>query len=470
MTTPQAAPKAATAKSALHHADDMIQMHRIVKTYKNAAGEFVVLKGIDLTIRRGQFVAIVGKSGSGKSTLLNMITGIDHPTDGKVIVNGMDIYTVTESERSLWRGKNLGIVFQFFQLLPMLTLLENVMLPMDYVDHHDFEERPKRAMELLEMVGLAEHAHQLPLAVSTGQQQMTAIARALATDAPLLVADEPTGNLDSKTANHIIDVFDELVRRGKTIVMVTHDPSLTARVSRTIIISDGELIDEAVAKALPLLRHRHMLEMTKQAKHLKALPGEVILDLGKPVENLYIISSGTVNIERKIGGTQRVISHLRVGEFFGEIELLKGGNAIACVRAGHQPVELLTFPREDFLRIIQESPITAEALSRIVQDRLKEHGVKKVESGKSKTQSVKRKAEKSEKRKTQGVKKVESGKSKTQSAKRKTASKTKTPSAKTKVKSGKSKTQGVKSKAKSVKTKTKTKTKTTRSKRVKRKA
>ena len=437
MTTPQAAPKAVTVKSALHHADDMIQMHRIVKTYKNAAGEFVVLKGVDLTIRRGQFVAIVGKSGSGKSTLLNMITGIDHPTDGKVIVNGMDIYSVTESQRSLWRGKNLGIVFQFFQLLPMLTLLENVMLPMDYVDHHDFEERPKRAMELLKMVGLAEHAHQLPLAVSTGQQQMTAIARALATDAPLLVADEPTGNLDSKTANHIIDVFDELVRRGKTIVMVTHDPSLTARVSRTIIISDGELINEAVAKALPLLRHRHMLEMTQQAKHLKAQPGEVILDLGEPVENLYIISSGTVNIERKIGGTQRVISHLRVGEFFGEIELLRGGKAIACVRAGHQPVELLTFPREDFLRIVQESPITAEALGRIVQDRLKEHGVSvKVKSAKVKNE--------------RGKKKVVRGKSKTQSAKGKMPSK--------------AKTQDVTNKTKSVKTKTK------RSKTVKRKA
>lgn len=397
MTTPQAAPKAASAKHAVHHADDMIQMRHIIKTYKNAAGEFIVLKGVDLTIRRGQFVAIVGKSGSGKSTLLNMITGIDHPTDGKVIVNGMDIYSVTESERSLWRGKNLGIVFQFFQLLPMLTLLENVMLPMDYVDHHDFEERPKRAMELLEMVGLAEHAHQLPLAVSTGQQQMTAIARALATDAPLLVADEPTGNLDSKTANHIINVFDELVRRGKTIVMVTHDPSLTARVSRTVIISDGELIDEAVAKALPLLRHRHMLEITKQAKHLTAQPGEVILDLGKPVENLYIISSGTVNIERNNDRAKEVISHLKAGEFFGEIELLRGGKAIADVRAGHQPVELLAFPREDFLRIVQESPITAEALGRIVQDRLKMHSVlaktknTKVEKGKKKEQGVKSK-------------------------------------------------------------------------------
>ncbi len=440
----QAAPKAASAKSAVHYADDMIQMRRIVKTYKNAAGEFIVLKGVDLTIRRGQFVAIVGKSGSGKSTLLNMITGIDHPTDGKVIVNGMDIYSVTESQRSLWRGKNLGIVFQFFQLLPMLTLLENVMLPMDYVDHHDFEERPKRAMELLEMVGLAEHAHQLPLAVSTGQQQMTAIARALATDAPLLVADEPTGNLDSKTANHIIDVFEELVRRGKTIVMVTHDPSLTARVSRTIIISDGELIDEAVAKALPLLRHRHMLEITKQAKHLTAQPGEVILDLGKPVENLYIISSGTVNIERRNGRTKEVISHLKAGEFFGEIELLRGGRAIADVRAGHQPVELLAFPREDFLRIVQESPITAEALGRIVQDRLKEHSV----SAKTKNTEV------------------EKGKKKEQGTKKKAVSEAKVQGTKMKVKSGKSKTQSANSKAKIVNTKAKT----TRSKTAKSKA
>ena len=394
MTTRPSPRKPTSAKPA-HHADDMIQMRRIVKTYKNAAGEFVVLKGVDLTIHRGQFVAIVGKSGSGKSTLLNMITGIDHPTDGKVIVNGTDIYSVSESERSLWRGRNLGIVFQFFQLLPMLTLLENVMLPMDYAGHHEFEERPRRAMELLEMVGLAEQAHKLPLAVSTGQQQMTAIARALATDAPLLVADEPTGNLDSKTANHIIDVFDELVRRGKTIVMVTHDPSLTARVSRTIIISDGELIDEAVAKALPLLRHRHMLEITKQAKRLTVQSGEVILSPGSSVDSLYVISSGTVNIEGRKGRGREVISHLRAGEFFGEIELLRGGKAIACVRAGHQPVELLSFPREDFLRIVQESPITAEALGRIVQDRLKEHGVStRVKGAKREKGSVKGKSAK----------------------------------------------------------------------------
>ena len=376
MTPHPSAPEAESVKVVSLHPDDMICLHSVVKTYRNAAGQFKVLKGLDLTIRRGEFVAIVGKSGSGKSTLLNMITGIDHPTGGQVVVNGMDIYSITESQRSLWRGKNLGIVFQFFQLLPMLTLLENVMLPMDYVDLYAFDERPSHAMELLDMVGLKDQANKLPLAVSTGQQQMTAIARALATDAPLIVADEPTGNLDTKTANHMIEVFDQLVRRGKTIVMVTHDPSLTSRTSRTIIIADGELIDETVVKALPLLRHRHMLEMTKDAKRITVQPGQVILDCNQPVGDLYMIASGSVNVMQAGDKHSKLLAHLEAGELFGEIELLRGGKAIACVRAGIHPVDLLTFPRADFLRIIEKSPITAEALGKIVQDRLEEHRVK----------------------------------------------------------------------------------------------
>jgi putative ABC transport system ATP-binding protein len=370
---PRASTSVPVAASSPH---EMIRLQRVVKTYQNAAGKFPVLKGLDLTIRRGEFVAIVGKSGSGKSTLLNMITGIDHPSAGQVVVNGTDIYSITESQRSLWRGRNLGIVFQFFQLLPMLTLLENVMLPMDYVNLHDFEERPLRAMELLEMVGLKEQADKLPLAVSTGQQQMTAIARALATDAPLIVADEPTGNLDSKTAGYMIDVFDELVRRGKTIVMVTHDPSLTSRTSRTIVIADGELIDPAVIRALPLLRHRHMLEVTKQAARVTVGPGEVILEHGQSVEYLYMIAAGSVEVLAGGGAGDVRLATLSAGDLFGEIELLRGGQAIATVRAGERPVDLLTFPRADFLRIMAESPISAEALDRIVQGRLEQHGAR----------------------------------------------------------------------------------------------
>src|SRR6187402_317359 len=171
MKAPRPKRKSVSDQHAMSTPEAMIDMHGIVKTFKNAAGEFTVLKGVDLTINRGEFVSIVGKSGSGKSTLLNMVTGIDHPTEGQVVVNATDIYTgVTESQRSNWRGKNLGIVFQFFQLLPMLTLLENVMLPMDYVDMYDFDERPKRAMDLLTMVGLEKFANKLPVLVSTGQQ------------------------------------------------------------------------------------------------------------------------------------------------------------------------------------------------------------------------------------------------------------------------------------------------------------
>ncbi len=223
--------------------DAMIDMHGIVKTFKTPSGEFTALKGVDLTINRGEFVSIVGKSGSGKSTLLNMITGIDHPTQGRVVIGGTDIYTgVTESQRSRWRGRNLGIVFQFFQLLPMLTLLENVMLSMDFAEMYDFDERPERAMEMLKLVGLEKFANKLPVLVSTGQQQLAAIARAMACDPPLLVADEPTGNLDSKSANTIVDLFEKLAVSGKTVVMVTHDPSLTSRTTRNITIADGLLV------------------------------------------------------------------------------------------------------------------------------------------------------------------------------------------------------------------------------------
>jgi putative ABC transport system ATP-binding protein len=213
----------------------------VVKTYVNAAGEFPALRGIDLEIGYGEFISLVGKSGSGKSTLLNMLTGIDHPTAGQVTVGGQEIYAMSESERALWRGKNVGIVFQFFQLLPTLTLLENVMLPMDYCDVHPAAERPERALDLLRQVSLENDAHKLPAAVSSGQQQSAAIARALANDPPIVVADEPTGNLDSRSADAIYGLFQGLAEQGKTVLIVTHDPSLTRRTDRTIYLADGEI-------------------------------------------------------------------------------------------------------------------------------------------------------------------------------------------------------------------------------------
>lgn len=375
-TSPRSSRKAVSVNSTDSLADNMIELRSLVKRFSNAAGEFTVLKGVDLTINRGQFVSIVGKSGSGKSTLLNMITGIDHPTEGHVIVNGTDIYTgVNESTRSKWRGKNLGIVFQFFQLLPMLTLLENVMLPMDYVDMYDFDERPKRAMELLTLVGLEKFANKLPVLVSTGQQQLAAIARAMACDPPLLIADEPTGNLDTKSADTIIQLFEHFVSQGKTIVMVTHDPSLTSRTHRNIIISDGELINETISRSLPQLRHRHMLEFTKLAEHRIYQAHETIISRDEHVDHFFMISKGEVEIVLHDKNKETKLSNLGPDEFFGEMELLRGGKSIANVRAGDKPVEVYTLPRADFMRVMNESPITAEAVGKVVQKRLQAHSI-----------------------------------------------------------------------------------------------
>jgi len=376
MNARRASGNAVSVQHAMTSTDAMIDMHGIVKTFKNAAGEFTVLKGVDLTINRGEFVSIVGKSGSGKSTLLNMITGIDHPTNGQMIIDGTDIYTnITESQRSKWRGRNLGIVFQFFQLMPMLTLLENVMLPMDYAELYDFEERPNRAREMLELVGLEKFANKLPVLVSTGQQQLAAIARAVACDPPLLVADEPTGNLDTKSANTIIDLFEELSQKGKTVVMVTHDPSLTSRTTRNIIISDGELINETVAKSLPWLRHRHMMEFSKIAETQIYPAKTTIISRDEHVEHFFMIHQGSVEVvleDRKKNET--IISRLTPGEFFGEIELLRGGKSIANVRATTDgPVELLAIKRDAFKRVMDQSPITVEAIGKIVQERLDVH-------------------------------------------------------------------------------------------------
>jgi putative ABC transport system ATP-binding protein len=190
----------------------------------------------------------------------------------------------------------MGVVFQFFQLLPTLTLLENTMLPMDYCKLYPFYERPDRAMELLRMVGLEDQAYKLPTAVSSGQQQSAAIARALATDPSIILADEPTGNLDSRAADNILNLFEDLARRGKTVLIVTHDPSITQRTDQTIILSDGEIIDQTVARALPFLSHPQMLGATRQAEKQTIGPGATILRQGEAVEHFFMIVSGEVEI------------------------------------------------------------------------------------------------------------------------------------------------------------------------------
>ena len=221
----------------------LIELRQVVKTFETAAGPFTALDGIDLKVNEGEFVAVIGKSGSGKSTLLNMIAGIDRPTSGEVWVGDTAVHRLSENQMAKWRGLNLGIVFQFFQLLPTLSLVENVMLPMDFRNVYAPRDREKRAMRLLETVGVTEHARKLPSAISGGQQQRVAIARALANDPPIILADEPTGNLDSKAAESVFALFDDLVVEGKTVLMVTHDGELARRVRRAMVVSDGQVID-----------------------------------------------------------------------------------------------------------------------------------------------------------------------------------------------------------------------------------
>ena len=225
----------------------LIEMRDVVKVYSTAAGEFNALKGINMQVDAREFVGIVGKSGAGKSTLLNMITGVDNLTSGEVVVNSngssVSIHKMNEDDIALWRGQTLGVVFQSFQLLPMLTLVENITLPMDLCGRFNPKRSRERALELLRLVEIEEHADKLPAFISGGQQQRVAIARALANDPPILVADEPTGSLDSVTADHIFEVYEHLVTdQGKTIIMVTHDESLIPRFTRHLTISDGELV------------------------------------------------------------------------------------------------------------------------------------------------------------------------------------------------------------------------------------
>ncbi len=229
----------------------VVEVIDVVKSFPVGDGEVTVLKGLTFNVSNGEFVSIVGPSGNGKSTLLNMITGIDRPTDGRVIVTGREVQKMSENKLAAWRGQHVGIVFQFFQMLPALSLLQNIILPMDFAKKYSRREKRERAMHLLETVGLADQANKLPSMVSGGQQQRAAIARALANDPDLIVADEPTGNLDTRTSEDIFNLFIELVEEGKTMIMVTHNKELSRRVPRVVEIIDGKIArDEFVGGAV----------------------------------------------------------------------------------------------------------------------------------------------------------------------------------------------------------------------------
>ncbi len=217
----------------------LIELRKVSKTYDVAAGKFLALKDVDMGADAGEFVAVVGKSGSGKSTLINMITGIDTPTSGEVFVAGTAVHALDQEQLAVWRGRNVGVVFQFFQLLPTLTVAENIILPMDFCNTFPVNERRPRAISLLEKVGIAEQADKLPSDLSGGQQQRAAIARSLANNPPLIVADEPTGNLDSATSDAVMGLFADLAAEGKTVLMVTHERDLSRFFTRSIMLVDG---------------------------------------------------------------------------------------------------------------------------------------------------------------------------------------------------------------------------------------
>ncbi len=220
----------------------LIQLKEVSKIYQTDAGRFVALENVNLQIHAGEFVSIVGKSGSGKTTLINLITGIDQPSSGEIYIEQTPVHLLKESEKAVWRGRTIGVVFQFFQLLPTLTVIENVMLPMSLCNFYPGNERLERAYQLLKLVQVEHQANQLPSFLSGGEQQRVAIARALANDPPIVATDEPTGNLDSRTAETIMDLFQDLIQRGKTLLMVTHDPELAVRAQRTISLADGRIV------------------------------------------------------------------------------------------------------------------------------------------------------------------------------------------------------------------------------------
>ncbi len=354
-----------------HLNGSLIDLRHVSKSFDTSAGKFTALKGINLSVNKGEFIAVIGKSGSGKSTLLNMITGIDRPSSGEVWMGGTPVHRLSEGQMAAWRGCNLGIVFQFFQLLPTLTNIENVMLPMDFRHRFSLAERHKRALMLLEQMGMAEHAYKLPSAISGGQQQRVAIARSLANDPPIVIADEPTGNLDSKTADSVFNLFEALAAQGKTVLMVTHDGDLAKRVKRTVLLSDGEIIDEYLAKTFPALAETELLAAMHKLEPITYPPGAVILRQGQAADRFYIITRGKVDVLLR---SDLVVATMGKGQYFGEIELMHGGTNVATVRANVEAgVEVAALDRATFSQLVTDSKAAEEAIHRVADERMQEN-------------------------------------------------------------------------------------------------
>jgi ABC-type lipoprotein export system ATPase subunit len=349
----------------------LIEIKNLRKVYQTPAGDFTAVNGINVEVQGGEFVAIIGKSGSGKSTFINMITGIDRPTSGEIWIDGAPVHSFNEGQMAAWRGRNLGIVFQFFQLFPTLTILENVILPMELNNLYSKRERKERAMQLLEKVEMTAQAHKLPSAISGGQQQRVAIARALANDPPLLVADEPTGNLDSKTAEKIFSLFEDLVAAGTTILMVTHDSDLARRVNRTILISDGEVVNEYLVRALSTLTQDQLVEVSRTIQPEVFQPNDAIIRQGEKGDKFYILLNGKADVYINTpGGSELQVNQLKPGQYFGEMALLGGGVRSATVKASHEgPASVVALDEQAFNSLIDDSRSLREELMGLVERR-----------------------------------------------------------------------------------------------------
>jgi putative ABC transport system ATP-binding protein len=348
----------------------LIDLRAIFKEYQSAAGAFRALKGVSVQVEAGEFVAVIGKSGSGKSTLINIVTGIDRPTLGEVYVAGTPVHALAERQIAPWRGRTLGVVFQ---LLPTLTLVENVMLTMDFCGMYHPSERRKRALELLGLVGMADQADRLPSVVSGGQQQRAAIASALANDPPILVADDPTGNLNSRTTGAVFELFEALVAGGKTVLMVTHDNDLARRAMRTIIVADGEVLNQWVTTALATLDLEQVTIAAAKLETLRYQPGSVVIHQADESDRFYIVTSGSAEVVLEHPECQNiVVAQLRSGQYFGEVALLRGGRRTTPVRAATDnpsELEVMALDKATFRDLTTVSGLTRESIDHAIQGR-----------------------------------------------------------------------------------------------------
>lgn len=366
---------------------DVIRVTDVTKEYGTAV-KTLALRGVSFRVESKEFLSIIGQSGSGKSTLLNLLGLLDTPTTGTVELLGTDVGGLSKKDRALFRNEHLGFVFQFHHLLPEFSVRENLLIP-TWIGPGAMRggrgasgagARPSastraRAEEILSFLGVGDVADKNAEQLSGGQKQRVAIGRALMKSPDILLADEPTGNLDSSTASSVFRLFENLVAEGKTVIMVTHDTSQAQRVHRTLLLSDGEIVNEYVARALPSLTHEQMLTATRKLTPLHFAPGAEIVQQGAPGDMFYIITRGVVEVAlSRPDGADVIANTMSAGEYFGEIELVRGGRCIATVRAGpHTPVQVLALDRPTFVELLSASEQTRDAVGRVVEQRLAEN-------------------------------------------------------------------------------------------------